>query len=282
MKLFQVLTRYCFKVDVSALRGVYCWKSWEGSFIADIGFKTDTFIPLEAIPPHLILLVILHEDQFFFTHGVLNWTELRRLIYDFLLRKAPLMGGSSITQQLAKFLFTSRERSISRKIREIIIAYGLEEEFSKEEILALYLNTVGLGRDIFGIHQASERYFKKTVSELSVDESMFICSLIRQPTKRQRFAMKPGNAHRFDYEMSFLKYFDFFRISLIRFSIDSLINPHLIKLDQLLSFLKDRKELKESAAKISKIEHISIETRAMIHLDKLHSMISSMADNSSK
>jgi len=280
VKLFRFLTHHLFRVDVSALRGVFRWESWEGGFIADIGFKTETFIPLEAMPPHLILLVILHEDQFFFTHGVFNWREVKRRLFDYLFRRTPLMGGSSITQQLSKFIFTSRERSFSRKFRELLISLALEEEFSKEEILSLYLNTVGLGHPIFGMEQASREYFNKNVSDLSVDESMFLCCLIRQPVKRQNLARRPGGALSFDYAMAYLKYFDFFRISLIKFSVESLNNPKLINLEKLLSLLKEREELEQCAAKISRTDHISIENRVMIHLDSLRCVISSLAKHS--
>ena len=162
--------------------------SIDGEVLDQFYFKNRTHIQLEKIPKHLIDALIATEDINFYKHwGVTPWRFLRALVKNvFALRLKE--GASTITQQLSRNLYnlqTSRENvfdKITRKIREFITAVQIEKEYSKNEILEMYLNEIYMGRSAYGVAAASSIFFDKQVSDLTLSESSLLIGIIKGPS----------------------------------------------------------------------------------------------------
>jgi penicillin-binding protein 1A len=142
------------------------------------------------MPPQLVNAFIAAEDQNFWTHPGIDVQGIIRAVANNTLRmfgaNTTLSGASTITQQVAKNFFLTSERTISRKIKEAILALRLERAFSKEHILTLYLNQIFLGARAYGVGSAALMYFNKPVSELTLAECAFLASLPKAPNNRDR------------------------------------------------------------------------------------------------
>lgn len=146
------------------------------------GDQKRTLVPLEEIPPEVIKATLTLEDQNFYKHqGFSLWGMFRGVIISQLKGKRA-QGGSTISQQLIKNTILSNERTISRKIKELVLAYRLEKKYSKDEILQLYFNEISYGSTAYGIESASQTYFGKHVQELSLAEAALLASLPKAPT----------------------------------------------------------------------------------------------------
>ncbi len=139
------------------------------------------WVPLSRISPYLIQAVLIAEDEKFFQHEGFDWESMRKALETNIRRRRIVFGGSTITQQLAKNLFLSPERSLVRKLREAAIAYKLERDLSKKRILELYLNVVEWGPGIYGAEAAARVYFHKSASELELAEAIRLASVLPNP-----------------------------------------------------------------------------------------------------
>lgn len=158
---------------------VYDWKNTPYSFI--VGHKNPRFTPWNNISPYVKWAVILSEDAKFYRHKGVDYEALKGALKRNLEVGKYVKGGSTITQQLAKNLFLTREKSIIRKFKELIIAFLLERELSKTRILELYLNAVEYGPLVYGINNASYYYFNKHPLNLNPLESAILASLLPSP-----------------------------------------------------------------------------------------------------
>jgi penicillin-binding protein 1A len=147
------------------------------------GIKHDDAIPFDELPDHFIKAVLATEDRRFFTHfGIDVIGTVRALTVD-ASRGGVRQGGSSITQQLAKNLFLSNERSISRKIKEAYLALWLEHHLTKKQILSLYLDRAYMGGGAFGVQAAAQYYFGKSARDINLAEAAMLAGLFKAPTK---------------------------------------------------------------------------------------------------
>ena len=155
----------------------------DGNEIGKRGLLRTDAVPLEEVPDHMIKALLATEDRRFFEHyGVDVFGTLRALIEN-LRANEVVQGGSSLTQQLAKNLFLSSERSIQRKIKEAFLALWLEARLSKKEILKLYLDRAYMGGGAFGVEAASQIYFGKSVRDVTLAEAAMLAGLFKAPTK---------------------------------------------------------------------------------------------------
>ena len=155
----------------------------QGHLLAEYADEYRLVVPMEAIPKRLIRAFLAAEDQQFYEHPGINPARIVAAAIADLRAGRPVQGGSTITQQLAKNLFLSRERSLARKIREAILAWRLERRFSKNRILWLYLNHIYLGRGAYGVAAAAWRYFGKRLDELTLAECAMLAGLPKAPSK---------------------------------------------------------------------------------------------------
>jgi penicillin-binding protein 1A len=154
-----------------------------GNEIGKRGILHNDAVPLEEIPDHLIKATMATEDRRFFEHfGIDVFGTLRALIEN-LRASQVVQGGSSLTQQLAKNIFLSPERSLRRKIKELFLAFLLESRFTKEEILKMYLDRAYMGGGAFGVEAAAQFYFGKSVRDINIAESAVLAGLYKAPSK---------------------------------------------------------------------------------------------------
>ena len=144
-----------------------------------------TVIPFEKIPDHVKNAAIVIEDQNFYRHmGVSPTGILRAVLVNLRLKEGVIgQGGSTLTQQLVKQSFLTPERSLIRKIREAILAVKTELTYSKDEILAFYLNEIPYGRNAYGIEAASQTYFAKPAEELTISDGAYLAAMLQAPTR---------------------------------------------------------------------------------------------------
>ncbi|MDI6840643.1 MAG: PBP1A family penicillin-binding protein [bacterium] len=138
-------------------------------------------IPLEDIPKPLIDATILAEDRKFYRHWGIDLSGITRAMLANILHLRVTQGGSTITQQLARNLFLTQERSVLRKIKETLLAINIEHSYSKSDILELYLNQIYYGNGAYGVESAAELYFGKSATELSIAECALLAGLPRGP-----------------------------------------------------------------------------------------------------
>lgn len=155
----------------------------DGQLLANRGDTGGEQIRLEQLPSYLPNAVIAIEDRRFRNHFGLDPIGLARAMSVNITQGRFVQGGSTLTQQLAKNLFLTAERTISRKIQELILAVWLETNYSKDEILELYLNRVYLGAGAYGVDAAARRYFGKAASQVTLAEAATLAGLLRAPSR---------------------------------------------------------------------------------------------------
>lgn len=152
---------------------------WE---IANFGDIYGDTINLKALPPYVPAAVVAVEDRRFYSHPGIDARGLLRAVVTDIRAGARVQGGSTITQQVAKNLFLTPDRTFSRKIREMLLAIKLERMFTKDEILALYMNRVYFGSGIYGFEAASERFFSRPAKDLTVFQAAVLAGLLKAPS----------------------------------------------------------------------------------------------------
>jgi len=175
--------------DVEALRSVDLQvplriESADGSLITTVGEQRRIPLTLDEMPARLRQAFLAAEDGDFYSHPGVDWIGTLRGVVGYVRymgqRRVP--GGSTITQQVARRFFLSNEFSVSRKLREIFLAFKIERELSKDEILELYLNKEFLGHRAYGVGAAARIYYGKTVDELTLPEMAMIAGLPQRPS----------------------------------------------------------------------------------------------------
>ncbi len=210
----------------------------DGQILGEFFSERRYFTTLEQMPHYLIKAFIAAEDERFYEHKGLDWLGMLRALIKDIKAGAIIQGGSTITQQTVKSLLLSPKRTISRKIKEVILAYLLEKHLTKEEILTIYLNQIYFGHGAYGVEAASRVYFGKHVSELSLAEATMLAGLPKGPNyyspyrhfqrakRRQQYVLNrmvkcgylipeeaeqalntPINLHKLEYKKPFTAYF---------------------------------------------------------------------------
>ena len=154
-----------------------------GAEIGKRGIRQSDAVPLEEYPDLLIKAVLATEDRRFFTHFGIDFLGTGRALMENIRANAVVQGGSSLSQQLAKNLFLSNERTLERKVKEAFLAIWLEANLSKREILKLYLDRAYIGGGTFGVEAASEFYFNKSAKDVNLAEAALLAGLFKAPAR---------------------------------------------------------------------------------------------------
>ena len=173
-----------------------------GQVIGEIFTERRTVIPLSEVPRHVVLSVLAAEDADFYEHEGLDYAGILRAVGRDIVSGRAAQGGSTITQQVVKLMLLTPERTLSRKIRELILARRLENELSKDEILHLYLNHVNFGRGRYGIQEAAQYYFGKNASELTLAEATLLAGVPQTPARLSPRSNPEAAARRQRYVLS--------------------------------------------------------------------------------
>ena len=140
-------------------------------------------LTLRELPTYLPKAFVAIEDRRFYSHHGVDPVGIARAAVANILHRGVSQGGSTITQQLAKNLFLTQERTMTRKVQELVLAFWLEHKFSKTEILELYLNRVYFGAGAYGVEAAAQRYFGKSARQVTLAESAMLAGLVRSPSR---------------------------------------------------------------------------------------------------
>lgn len=154
----------------------------EGQFITKLYYENRDLVKIKDIPEYVQQAFIAVEDTRFYQHHGIDLQAIGRAIYKDIVAGGKVEGGSTITQQLAKNVFLTNEKTFLRKTKELIIAINLEEKYSKQELLEMYLNQIYFGHGSYGIQSASKFYFNKNVSELTVEEGALLAAIPKAPS----------------------------------------------------------------------------------------------------
>jgi len=157
-------------------------KDFRGKDLGAYGGQSRYIVPLDSIPPRVQKAFIAAEDDGFWGHSGISLRGLSRAFVANIKRDKFAQGGSTITQQLVRQLLLPRQKTINRKFREIILAVVLELQMSKQEILSLWLNSVYLGNNSWGVEAAARNYFGKDASRLNIAEAAVLAGLPQAPT----------------------------------------------------------------------------------------------------
>ncbi|MBR1944467.1 MAG: transglycosylase domain-containing protein [Alphaproteobacteria bacterium] len=164
-------------------------RSCNGKVLGNYGDLYEEVVQIKDLPQHVIAAFVAIEDKRFFTHFGIDFIGLFRALYRNYISHSIVQGGSTITQQLAKNILivegciTYKDKSISRKIKELLLALWLEHKFSKTEIMMMYLNRVYFGAGTYGIEAAAKKHFNKHAVQLNVYESALLAGSLKAPTK---------------------------------------------------------------------------------------------------
>ncbi|HEY1096290.1 MAG TPA: PBP1A family penicillin-binding protein [Alphaproteobacteria bacterium] len=151
--------------------------------VARLGDTQGQIMPVKQMSPYMVQAVLAIEDRRFYTHFGIDPLGMARAMWVNATSSGNMQGGSTITQQLAKNLFLSPERTLTRKVKEAALAFYLEYKYSKDQILAAYLNRVYFGGGAYGVDAASRIYFNKSAKDLNIDEAALLAGLLKAPSR---------------------------------------------------------------------------------------------------
>lgn len=195
--------------------------------------KNRTIVPLSTIPDSVRLATLAAEDAEFYSHPGISVRGISRAFFQ-NLREGTLQGGSTITQQLVKNALLTPEKTVIRKIKEVILSFQVELTYSKDEILEMYLNEVSYGGTAYGAEEASFEYFGKDIKSLNLAEAAFLAGLPQSPTKYSPFGSDPSLAFGRQREV----------LHLMKINRFITLEQEDAALNQRLTFVADRKEIK--------------------------------------
>src|SRR5215468_2385782 len=155
----------------------------DGSLLASRGEMAGTNVALKDLPPYLPKAFIAIEDRRFYSHYGIDPVGIARAVVANVLHRGVSQGGSTLTQQLAKNLFLTQDRTLWRKMQEAVLALWLERKFSKAQILELYLNRVYFGSGAYGVEAAAQKYFGKSARQVKVAEAAMLAGLVKSPSR---------------------------------------------------------------------------------------------------
>jgi penicillin-binding protein 1A len=173
-----------------------------GKVIGEMFAERRTVIPMSQVPRNVVLSVLAAEDADFYEHEGLDYRGILRAVGRDIIAGRAAQGGSTITQQVVKLMLLTPERTLSRKVRELILARRLENELSKDEILHLYLNLVNFGHGRYGIQEAARYYFAKNASDLTLAESAMLAGIPQAPARLSPRSHPEAAKRRQEYVLS--------------------------------------------------------------------------------
>jgi penicillin-binding protein 1A len=169
--------------------------SRDGYLVEEIGQRRRELITFDDVPDHVVQAFLAAEDRRFFEHPGVDYVGVLRALSQLATTGDVQAGGSTLTQQLARDYFLTRERRYTRKIREAFLAYKIEQEFTKEQIMALFLNKMFFGQRAYGVAAASQVYFNKPLQDINVAEAATLAGVLPAPS-RYNPVRSPADAER--------------------------------------------------------------------------------------
>src|ERR1041384_3565784 len=163
----------------------------DGVLIGEFGEERRSVVSIEEVPALMKQAILAAEDERFYQHTGVDYHGVLRAAYSNLLTGGKTQGASTITMQVARNFFLSREKTLTRKLYEALLAFKIEHSLTKEQILELYLNQIDLGQRAYGFGAASQIYYNKSVSQLTLAESAMLAGLPKAPSMYNPIAKPP-------------------------------------------------------------------------------------------
>jgi penicillin-binding protein 1A len=186
------------KLDTPTRRPSMTLLAADGSVLTTYGDLHGGAVRFDEAPPYLVQAIIATEDRRFFDHFGVDILGILRAALTNLWAGSVRQGGSTLTQQLAKNLFLTPERTLRRKVRELLLAFWLEARFTKQQIFTIYINRVYLGAGTYGIEAAARRYFGKSARRITLREASILAGLLKAPTRYSPLRNKAASFKRAD------------------------------------------------------------------------------------
>ncbi|MGH8728776.1 MAG: penicillin-binding protein 1A, partial [Burkholderiales bacterium] len=179
----EVLTEYRPKIPLR----IY---SSDEQLIGEFGEERRALVKIEAVPERMRQAIVAAEDERFYQHGGVDYLGVLRAAYSNFMQGGSVQGASTLTMQVARNFFLTKEKTYSRKFNEVLLAFKIENNLSKDEILELYINQIYLGQRAYGFAAAARTYFDKTLSELNLAETAMLAGLPKAPSRDNPVANK--------------------------------------------------------------------------------------------
>jgi len=183
--------------------------SRDGRLISEIGERRRILVTWADLPPHVVDAFVAAEDQRFFVHPGIDYRGILRALIELLTTGDISSGGSTLTQQLARDYFLTREQKFTRKLREAFLAYKIEQEFTKEQIMALFLNKMFFGQRAYGVAAAAQVYFNKDLANLNVAEAATLAGVLPAPSRYNPVYSAANAEMRRNYVLSRMRDLDY-------------------------------------------------------------------------
>ncbi|WP_242142130.1 MULTISPECIES: transglycosylase domain-containing protein [unclassified Bacillus cereus group] len=176
----------------------------KGKEITKLYIENRELVPIEQIPKHVQQAFLAVEDARFYEHHGIDYPSIFRAVYRDLLAREKVQGGSTITQQLVKNVFLTHEKTFVRKLKEVAIALQIEQKYTKQQILDMYMNHIYFGHGAYGIQSAAKMYFNKNVEDLTVEEGAMLAGLPKAPSGYSPFLHPKKSKERRDLVLSLM------------------------------------------------------------------------------
>ncbi len=183
--------------------------SRDGRLIEEVGERRRILVTYETLPGFVVDAFVAAEDRRFFDHPGIDYQGILRAGFNFVRSGSLSQGGSTITQQLARDYFLTRERLFTRKLREAFLAYKIEQEFSKEEIMALFVNKMFFGQRAYGVAAAAQVYFGKNLQDINIAEAATLAGVLPAPSQYNPVRSPANAAMRRSYVLSRMHELDY-------------------------------------------------------------------------
>ncbi len=169
-------------IDYEVTRGSFIYSD-TNELIAKLNSQNFDYVPIKAIPDNMLNAVMAVEDSNFYSHQGLDYIAILRAFLKDIFYLSLKEGGSTITQQLAKILFLTPEKTLTRKLRESMLSLKIEMNLSKRDILELYLNRIYFGHGAYGVEKASKLYFGRSIKEIALPQAAMLAGIIKSPNR---------------------------------------------------------------------------------------------------
>ncbi|HDX9611566.1 PBP1A family penicillin-binding protein [Bacillus toyonensis] len=176
----------------------------KGKEITKLYVENRELVPIEQIPKYVQQAFVAVEDSRFYEHQGIDYPSIFRALYKDTLAGEKVEGGSTITQQLAKNVFLTREKTVTRKLKEVAISLQLEQKYTKQQILEMYMNHIYFGHGAYGIQAAAKLYFNKNVEDLTVEEGAMLAGLPKSPNGYSPYFSPEKSKERRDVVLSLM------------------------------------------------------------------------------
>ncbi len=279
----SLVVYWYFAIDVECLRKKYTFRpiGLASNSHIEVGMLHESYVDVMTLPGFFVLLLLLHEDDLFFAHHGVNFREVGHRVGAFLSGRDSLRGGSSISQQISKHIFSpTRRRHVIggwfEKLRELVVAKKLECAYSKRELLSLYISSIRFGLyPAFGIKQASRIYFAKAPEGLSLHEGLFLCGLIPRPRLLAGLLFLERKVDEYPVTTAFVKCVDLLRLIAWCFSWRTLDDVEQLSYRDVECLAQEMHEYSPDGLP-SELE-LALEQRALLEITHLREMIVRMS-----